>query len=93
MIKLKGGSLQYEIEEESTMTQAPGSYQHGHSVTYVQQKFDFLRSESLDTTITELKEERNPVDIRKETNGQCFEAETPEKSTKKKRYILRYETR
>ena len=54
----------------------------------MQQKFDFLRGESLDTTITELKEERNPDDIRKENNGQCFEAETPEKSTKKKRLVL-----
>ena len=77
----------FEIEDESTVTEVPNSYQQGHSVSYVQQKFDFLES-NLDTSVAELKEERNPDEIRKETNGQFFEAETPEKSKKnKKRFV------
>ena len=77
----------FQIEDESTVTEVPNSYQQGHSVTYVQQKFNFLES-NLDTSVAELKEERNPDEIRKETNGQFFEAETPEKSKKsKKRYV------
>jgi len=82
----------FEIEE-STLVEGPGpvtSYQQGHSVTYIGQKFDFLRSEmnSMETSICELKEERAPEEIRRDTGrqlGSCYEAETPDKSKKKKR--------
>lgn len=74
--------------EHSTLVEQPQSYQQGHSVTYIGQKFDFLRSETMETSINELKEERAPDEIRRETKqvgSNCYEAETPDKLKSKKK--------
>ena len=80
-----------KTSESTAKSENITGYQRGHSMSFVQNQFDFLSGSSSSIIRRELSTKRNPADILKEVEGRrvCFEAESPKlDSTLKKRQSL-----